>query len=121
MLFDDTRVFIPRRNALFFKGYEVVCFSSGEPACSAINERRKYDLLVVDLSLADGIMENISGIDVCKLSKEINPNTPVISYSGYELLDVQKPSGANVHVVKRCDVSKLFDIIESYIEMSRER
>ncbi len=62
---------------LIREGYRVSCTDNGRSAISMI-ETTAFDLLICDIRLGD-----ISGLDVLKASKKINPQTAVIMISAY--------------------------------------
>ncbi len=66
-------------------GYHVALAESGEQAVKLLTERTaetQFDLVITDL-----MMEGMSGIDVLKEAKKINPEIMVIILTGYGSLD----------------------------------
>jgi len=59
------------------EGYQVSCAENGRMANNKI-EKKSYDLILCDIRLGD-----ISGLDVLRKAKIINPNTIVIMISAY--------------------------------------
>ncbi len=62
---------------LIKEGYQVSCAENGRKAISMI-ETTPFDLLICDIRLGD-----ISGLEVLKIAKKINPQTVVIMISAY--------------------------------------
>jgi two-component system response regulator PilR (NtrC family) len=59
------------------KGYRVVCAANGKEALSKI-KKEHYDLLLCDIRLGD-----MTGLEVLKASKKINPHVTVIMISAF--------------------------------------
>lgn len=84
-------------------GYDVALAESGEQAVELLSGRTvetQFDLVITDL-----MMEGISGIEVLKETKRINPATMVIILTGYGSLDTAIDSiGAEVddYILKPC-------------------
>jgi len=59
------------------EGYQVSCAENGRTATAKI-EKKSYDLILCDIRLGD-----ISGLDVLRKAKAVNPDTIVIMISAY--------------------------------------
>lgn len=73
------------------RGYEVFPFDKGEDGLEWAS-KQKYHLAIIDLSLPD-----ISGIEIIRKLKKLNPSVPVWSYSAYP----EKPKESDLHVQKK--------------------
>lgn len=97
------------------EGHSVVCADSVSSACAVINApqfaTQPPDLAIIDLNLPDG-----SGLDICKLLREISPQTYILILTandaetdivtGYEL-------GADDYVTKPFSLSVLLSKISA--------
>ena len=59
------------------EGYQITCAENGRTATAKI-EKKSYDLILCDIRLGD-----ISGLDVLRKAKAVNPDTIVIMISAY--------------------------------------
>lgn len=59
------------------EGYQVILAENGEQACTFL-DREAFDLVITDIR-----MKNISGIEVLKKAKEVNPGTVVVLISAF--------------------------------------
>jgi len=87
-------------------GFLVCRYYDGRGAIRDIQDNLKYQLALVDLSLPD-----ISGEDVIEVSKEVNPDVPVIGISAFGY----KPKKADKYVSKT-QAEELLKVIESYFK-----
>jgi PAS domain S-box-containing protein len=74
---DDTLVLDSISEALKRHGWRVTTADSGEVAVELLNKNR-FKLVITDL-----VMGQLSGIDILKKTKELNPNTIVMILTGY--------------------------------------
>lgn len=78
---DEDYVLEVAKDILEFLGYSVVTASSGKQAISIYSESpNAYDLVILDI-----VMPEMSGKEVFKKIREINPNQKVLFASGYSL------------------------------------
>jgi CheY-like chemotaxis protein len=89
------------------KGYIVIPFSDSTQAEQEIKEGLNYDIAIFDLSL-----RKVDGNELTRISKEINPKTPVITISGYEY----QPKDSNLHIIKGFSNHYLFKGLEDLIK-----
>src|SRR3989338_2705118 len=75
---DDHDISYEWSELIKLQGYSVLTYEDAEKAVRAIWTGLKYDLAIVDQSL--GI---VTGNDVMEASRERNPDTPIILFSGY--------------------------------------
>lgn len=73
-------------NYLHTIGYNTRCFLNGEECLAHLNEQPS--VIILDHNLGN----ELTGVDVLKRVKEVSPQTPVISISGYELLSIARES-----------------------------
>jgi len=98
------------------KGYETVVVSSGK---DAIEKLRKDNF---DIVIADIRMETVSGIDVLKEVKRVDPNTVVIMISAYaspETAVVAMNEGAYDYLPKPFDINEMYRILDEAWEKKR--
>ena len=91
------------------RGYFVIGYSNGREAIENIKNELKYKLAIVDLSLP----EPVSGEEVIRESKKLNPEVPVISTSGFQLSGYLHKLGSDMHLLKPFWPDKLFEAIDS--------
>ncbi|MBS3089197.1 hypothetical protein J4402_05515 [Candidatus Pacearchaeota archaeon] len=106
------------------KGYSILPYSDGPTAINDIKEGIRYDLLLVDENLdgSDSIIPNlkspnqlvlqISGRDIINLSLKVNPEAPIISLSGYNVI----PKGVRNSLVKPFTLEELLQVIGNVIQ-----
>jgi len=87
------------------ENYFVILYKNGLEAIDQIENGLIYELAIIDLSLP-----LIDGEEVIKTSKEINPNIPVLSFSGYS----HKPKNSDRHITKPIFTEDLIKIIDDY-------
>ena len=94
--------------------YFVVGHTDGGSAIDDIREGLKYNVLLVDLSLGENA--RYDGRDVISHSRCLNPNTPIVSISGYD----SKLPEVDVHFYKCRDGSprNLIQIVDSLVRFS---
>ena len=82
---DDQLVQSVVEETLTEDGFEVVIAPSGEDALELLNASEgKYRALVTDINLNPG---KVSGWDVARHAREIDPNFPVVYMSGRDAED----------------------------------
>lgn len=98
---DEPGIQLAMRGLLRRDGYDVRVASTGKEALEAI-ECEIYDLILTDLSLADGV----SGLDVARRARATEPPIPVILITAYGSEEIAKEA----EVAGVCDyVPKPFD------------
>ena len=102
--------------ALKKAGYSVEEAADGSRAAERIR-KQPYHLVITDLKLPE-----LSGIEVLKLQKEIDPTVPVLIMTGYgtieEAVEAMK-AGAFDFIQKPVDIPHLFLLVERAIEQRR--
>ncbi len=102
LLVDDEKMILDTyAPALRYWGYEAITRQRFDEAAREIRDGLEYDLLIVDGAYAGEI--NDTGFvqnEVIAASREMNPETNIISMSGYDVM----PEGANVHLQKPVDL-----------------
>ncbi len=86
VLDDDPVVTLSCKRILGAEGYNITAVGKGEDALKQL-EKEEYDILITDIRLPD-----ISGIEVLRESRVIQPNTDVVVITGYPTLEDAKES-----------------------------
>jgi two-component system response regulator PilR (NtrC family) len=95
------------------KGYRVVCAANGKEALSKI-KKEHYDLLLCDIRLGD-----MTGLEVLKASKKINPHVTVIMISAFATTETAVEAmnqGAFDYVPKPFENQELLQTIANALE-----
>ena len=78
LLIDDEKILLEAvSDDLKESGYEVTTAVSGEEGLRSF-KMLQHDLVIIDLK-----MENMDGLEVSRKIKELNPETPVMIFTGY--------------------------------------
>ena len=100
------------KNWLDSKEYSVTLCRDGREAVEAIQNGLEYQIALIDLSLPKEVMKPdicfYDGADVIRISKEKNPDVPVICSSGYDY----KPDGAEMLLQKPFTCEQMIKAIE---------
>jgi DNA-binding NtrC family response regulator len=102
------------RRVLAAEGYTVETFSSGPPAVERMLENF-FDLVITDLK-----MPGMSGIDVLKQVKALQPEVPIIMITGYSTVDTAveaMKNGAVDYVAKPFTPEEILKKVESAFEL----
>ena len=114
---DDASIRDYLAEVLRYKGYNCHCFSESLAALSYLNSRNPS----ADLVLADISMPGMSGIDLVREVKDIDPDMPVILISGlYELalaVDALE-AGADDYLKKPVTPNDVLALVSRYLEPS---
>jgi CheY-like chemotaxis protein len=78
---DDNDIMLVFKKALEKDGYTVRAFSNPYDAL----EHFKANVLLYDLLLTDMKMENVSGFELARRVKELNPKTKLLFTTTYEI------------------------------------
>ncbi|MDP3026951.1 MAG: response regulator [Nanoarchaeota archaeon] len=105
LLVEDEDYSASLKRAIERKDYFVILYRDGQEAIDEIKNGLKYNLAIIDLSIP-----KIDGEEVINLCKQINPNIPVFSFSGYSY----KPKSSDMHIGKPIILEDLIEIIDSY-------
>ena len=111
---EDTRELVTL--VLEQKSYEVVTGSTIKSGV-ALAYSQEFDLYLLDSWLPDG-----SGLDLCRLIREFDQETPILFYSAaaYEIDRVEAiRSGAQAYLIKPSHPSELCSLVTSLIEGHR--
>ena len=111
---EDTRELVTL--VLGQKRYEVVTGSTIKSGV-ALAYSQEFDLYLLDSWLPDG-----SGLDLCRLIREFDQETPILFYSAaaYEIDRVEAiRSGAQAYLIKPSHPSELCSLVTSLIEGHR--
>lgn len=134
LLVDGDMITRSLRIILEGEGYIVELAERADKAIEKIRGGLKYDIAIVDLSVRGGVDSKRSsdlqesgkiygGEDVMRVSKEINPKTRVMCFSGHLCLDDPgyELSYADGKIRKPIRSEDMIDIINSNIKNSRAR
>jgi len=95
------------------KGFNVTVVDNGADAVSILKSQT-FDILCTDIMLPQ-----MNGIEVCKFSREFNPQLPIIvisSKSQEKEIDEALSAGANDYIKKPFDVDDLLLKIQHYLQ-----
>ena len=81
---DDPQIRLLMAGALPEFGYEVLTAGTVKEALQ-LAAGMSFDLFILDVRLPDG-----NGVDLCQLLRRLQPNVPVVYYTGYADADSQK-------------------------------
>ena len=111
---DEASVRSAYEEALTMAGHEVTAAESGEQALERFGKGR-FDLVITDLSLG-----GISGYEVAKRVKGLDPSTPVVLLSGWAIeqqADEVQAAGIDTVLVKPCPLQILRDAIQRVLRI----
>ena len=110
---DDPIITAGTGSQLEGEGYEVTIADSGERAVELLNQS-SFDLVITDL-----VMEEVNGISVLKKSKEINPETMVIIFTGFgdmtSVIDAIRLD-ADDYMLKPCEPEEMYFRVSRCLE-----
>lgn len=116
LLVDDESMILDTASELLrMLGYIVFRAGSGQEAVSVYHEKKSR----IDLVILDMIMPGMSGAQVLKLLKEINPDIKVILSSGYSMQgEVQKvmESGCAAFIQKPYNFKELSNVVQQVMQ-----
>jgi len=109
LVIDDEPIVCERiKSSLEKFGLEVETFTESQPAVKRIAEK-KFHIVVTDLK-----MKGLDGIEILKLSKELNPKTQVIIITGFATVEKAREAlkiGAYDFIAKPFKLTQLRDLI----------
>lgn len=118
LVVDDEQSMREFLNILLTKeGYHVLLASSGEEACSVLEEK-DFDLLITDIKMRD-----VDGIDVLKRAKEINPEIIAILISAFATAETAVEAmkeGAYDYIPKPFKVKEFKRIVKEAIKTQKK-
>ena len=98
------------------EGYKVASASSGEEALKLVNQIN-YDLVISDIR-----MKGMSGVELLKSIKEINPETVVLMVTAYASVDTAidaMKAGAYDYIAKPFKIEEVKHIIRNALDRKR--
>jgi len=101
---------------LIGSGYEVVTFQSGEQAAEQIKSGR-FDLIVSDIK-----MQNLTGLDLLRMARQVDPQALVILMTAYGSLETALEAinqGAYDYLLKPVEFQQLELVIRRALEKRR--
>ncbi len=117
LLLDDDRIVREvYEEALAYGGHKVVSVSRGAEALSAM-EKQKFDLFITDLSMA-----GMSGFEVAKEIRRLDPVMPIIMLSGWVVQQEQQNGiEANIDLIldKPCRVEDLLSAVQKALRIRK--
>ena len=90
---------------IFGDDYDVTIATSGEEAVEFSQERSRFHVVITDIR-----MRGLSGIDVLREVKKIDPHTEVIVLTAYETLETARQAislGASEYLKKPFDLDHI--------------
>ena len=106
---DEPGIQLAMRGLLRREGHDVSVADSGGSALQAITPGR-FDLILTDLSLPDGI----SGLDVARHARSTSPETPVVlitAFGSERILADARAAGVADYVPKPFDNQRVRDVV----------
>ncbi|MDA8079113.1 MAG: sigma-54 dependent transcriptional regulator, partial [Nitrospiraceae bacterium] len=113
---DDYRMRLLMKSLLEKEGYTTTVTEDGRDAVSLIKERF-FDIVLTDLK-----MPHLDGMEVLSVSREVNPDTPVIVTTGYATVDSAVEAmkkGAYDYVQKPFDPDELLLVVKRALDYRR--
>ncbi len=113
---DDYRMRLLMKQLLEKEGYATTVTEDGRDAVSLIKERF-FDIVLTDLK-----MPHLDGMEVLSVSREVNPDTPVIVTTGYATVDSAVEAmkkGAYDYVQKPFDPDELLLVVKRALDYRR--
>lgn len=99
---------------LTLEGHQVALASGGEEAIKTFKDG-EFDLVFTDLG-----MPEVSGWEVARAIKQINPRTPIVIITGWgAMLDKQKvrESGIDLQISKPFRIHQLLELVSEGLEL----
>lgn len=96
--------------------FEVTAVNSSSEAVNLITEKA-FDLYILDYRLPE-----MSGIELCRIIREIDTETPVIFFSAMAFEKDRKAAleaGANAYLVKPNDVERFTETVENLLKSAQ--
>jgi two-component system response regulator PilR (NtrC family) len=103
------------------EGYEVNSAASGSQACDLLDEKGIYDLVITDIK-----MPRVTGLDVLRKAKSVNPDMQVImitAFASHETAVEAMKEGAFDYITKPFKVDEIRHVVANALEkrfLSRE-
>ncbi|MGK5092384.1 response regulator [Deltaproteobacteria bacterium TL4] len=118
LIVDDEQMLVELEKRILERcGYEVVTFTSSLDVLSLIRAQPN----AFDLVLTDQSMPKMTGLQLAKALRQINPDLPVILITGHPKEVTAKQaigSGVREHVIKPIDASELSQVVARVLEKS---
>jgi PAS domain S-box-containing protein len=98
--------------------HQVTLAENGEKGIQLFKER-KFDMVLTDLG-----MPGMSGWEVCRMIKEISPNTPIGMITGWGMemnRNKMEEYGLNFIISKPFDLNQILNVVAENIETKEER
>jgi two-component system response regulator AtoC len=115
---DDEIMRVTVEDSLKADGYETCAFDNGREGIEAF-EKNEFSLVITDVRLPD-----MTGIDVLRVSKEINKDIPVLVMTGFgtikDAVDAMK-LGAFDYLTKPFSLEEFALIVKKIIEVKKHR
>lgn len=118
LIVDDERLIRETlRFDLLEQGYAADVVASGEEAFAVLD--RKYDLIITDL-----VMEGISGLEVLRRAKELEPDRAVFILTGHRELDAAIGAlrlGADDYIIKPYAYDEMISRVKTCLQAETDR
>ena len=112
---DDTRILMTMM--LEGTGFRVTTASCGEECMRLAGSGGQFDLYLLDHTFPDA-----SGVTICKALRELDPETPILFYSGRAMpaeKEAALKAGAQDYLIKPHDLFDVASHVGKWIEASR--
>ncbi|HYO98841.1 MAG TPA: response regulator [Pyrinomonadaceae bacterium] len=114
---DDTRVLITLM--LEHAGFRVTPVENGSKCIEMVRGGQRFDLYLLNHTFPD-----VSGVSLCKMLREIDPQTPILFYSSRAMpqeKDAALEAGAQDYLVKPNDLFNVAVHVGKWIELNGQR
>jgi CheY-like chemotaxis protein len=112
---DDTRIMMTMM--LEGAGFRVTTAGSGEECMRLAGSGGRFDLYLLDNTFPDA-----SGLTICKVLRELDPDTPILFYSGRAMpaeKEAALKAGAQEYLIKPHDLFSIASHVEKWVEAPR--
>ncbi len=92
-------------------GYLCVVYNNVRQCLDEIDAGLKFDLLLTDLAV-DGSRDTLTGEDLGQRVRDLYPNLPIVTCSGYDF----QPRFSNYHLAKPVPTRGILTVIQSFLE-----
>lgn len=114
---DDTRVLMTM--LLERAGFQVTAVENGADCVKVAESGQRFDLYLLNHTFPD-----VSGVSLCKLLRQLTPQTPILFYSSRAMPQEKEAAleaGAQDYLVKPNDLFNVAEHVARWIKLNRER
>lgn len=113
---DDTRVLLMMM--LERAGFQVTAVENGADCIKAVESGQRFDLYLLNHTFPD-----VSGVSLCKLLRQNDPQTPILFYSSRAMPQEKEAAleaGAQDYLVKPNDLFNVAEHVGKWIKLKQE-